>query len=325
CQLPNEFPNGSYYLNQTTLDQYFPYDPLQHKWSSCEMLADNKTQPCKDFIFDDTVYGYTSVIENVRRHNLLLHQIPCLWLALWLVQLYSEKCQTGMVENHILYIPIIQVISGIIAHYLQSIIYNSKSYCRSHYIRCFSGGVCQLKGAVNQSNNFALKNSLEMVGPSKDLLQAPLVKCSSLWVYVDCPFCILYKRMEGFTICFDYSGSHIFMLLVSHGMFIPESARWLLQKQSVRGKKLIHIAAKANKVSLSDDTLNSLLASSEENYPNEKTATVLDIFKHPNLRKRALIIFFDWFANNITYYGLSWNSKQFRWKSLFKLCYIRSC
>lgn len=54
-------------------------------------------------------------------------------------------------------------------------------------------------------------------------------------------------------------------------------------------------AAKENKVTLAEEHLDSLLQSDTKVAdPNEKRATVLDIFKHANLRKKALIIFFDW-------------------------------
>lgn len=94
---------------------------------------------------------------------------------------------------------------------------------------------------------------------------------------------------------------------------IPESARWLISKDKItEAKRLIQIAAKYNKVTISDDTLDSLLASSENQKktkdPNQKSATVLDIFKHSSLRKRALIIFFDWYA------------KEKRNGCLFKAC-----
>lgn len=78
--------------------------------------------------------------------------------------------------------------------------------------------------------------------------------------------------------------------------FIPESARWLISNNRIaEAKKLIHTAAKENKVSIPDDHLDSLIRpEAKPADPNEKKATILDIFKHSNLRKRSLIIFFDW-------------------------------
>lgn len=84
--------------------------------------------------------------------------------------------------------------------------------------------------------------------------------------------------------------------------FIPESTRWLITKNRiVEAKRLIQIAAKTNKKDISDEKLTRLLtpltAETEENVQEtvkQKKISVLDIFRYPNLRKKALIIFFDW-------------------------------
>lgn len=79
--------------------------------------------------------------------------------------------------------------------------------------------------------------------------------------------------------------------------FIPESTRWLINQNRIdEAKALIKIAAKENKFSITDEQLDTLLISEvkpEIQIANNK-ATVLDIFKHSNLRKRSLIILFDW-------------------------------
>lgn len=63
-------------------------------------------------------------------------------------------------------------------------------------------------------------------------------------------------------------------------------------------KHLIQVAAKENKVTITDQHLDSLLQSDVKVAdPNEKRATILDIFRHSNMRKRSLIIFFDWYVN----------------------------
>lgn len=78
--------------------------------------------------------------------------------------------------------------------------------------------------------------------------------------------------------------------------FIPESTRWLLTKNRLpEAMKLVQIAAKENKVTISNEQLESLLTSDmKPKDSNVKTATIMDIFKHPALRRRSLIIFFDW-------------------------------
>lgn len=78
--------------------------------------------------------------------------------------------------------------------------------------------------------------------------------------------------------------------------FVPESARWLILNNKVdEAKKVIQKAAKVNKVNIPNEQLDSLLRTDSKSVdPNEKRATVLDIFRHSNLRKKSLVIFFDW-------------------------------
>lgn len=77
---------------------------------------------------------------------------------------------------------------------------------------------------------------------------------------------------------------------------IPESTRWLLSNQRIaEAKILIQQVAKENKVTITDEQLTNLLESdTKPKESNEPKASILDIFKHPNLRKRSFIIFFDW-------------------------------
>jgi OCT family organic cation transporter-like MFS transporter 4/5 len=43
---------------------------------------------------------------------------------------------------------------------------------------------------------------------------------------------------------------------------------------------------------------------------NEPKPSIIDIFSHPNMRRKAMLIFFDWFVNSGTYYGLSWSTNN---------------
>jgi OCT family organic cation transporter-like MFS transporter 4/5 len=64
CRLPQELSNASYHdLSREELNKSYPWDPLKKKYSSCEMFEENETRQCKDFVYDESVYGYTAVIE----------------------------------------------------------------------------------------------------------------------------------------------------------------------------------------------------------------------------------------------------------------------
>ena len=40
----------------------------------------------------------------------------------------------------------------------------------------------------------------------------------------------------------------------------------------------------------------------------EGSASVLDLFRHRSLAAKTLILYFNWFANSVVYYGLTLNS-----------------
>ena len=60
--------------------------------------------------------------------------------------------------------------------------------------------------------------------------------------------------------------------------------------------------------------LDEKMLSNGTSAPQEKkdvsSPSVLDLFRYPNLRKKSLNIFFNWFVNSATYYGLSWNTSN---------------
>lgn len=68
----------------------------------------------------------------------------------------------------------------------------------------------------------------------------------------------------------------------------------MAKNRITEAKKLVQRAAKVNNVTISDEVLNTHLVPEEKPAVDLKQASVLDIFKYPNLRKRSLIIFFDW-------------------------------
>lgn len=92
--------------------------------------------------------------------------------------------------------------------------------------------------------------------------------------------------------------SHTLLLL----RFIPESARWLLTKNRLQdAKALIKIQAKENKVDMSDDLIETLLKTDNNSIKDDKKATLFDLFRSPNLRKKAFVIFFDWYEHYLTF------------------------
>lgn len=107
--------------------------------------------------------------------------------------------------------------------------------------------------------------------------------------------------------------------------FVPESARWLLTKgRDEEARIVLRKAAKENKVDLPDEMLDKFLGDmkQEEEEGKAKAAekkaesTILDLFKHPNLRRKTLLILFLWY---ILYPTLFYSALYI--KSFFFYCF----
>ncbi|XP_068604116.1 solute carrier family 22 member 13-like [Brachionichthys hirsutus] len=97
------------------------------------------------------------------------------------------------------------------------------------------------------------------------------------------------------------------LVLVLFYCFIPESARWLItQGRKEDALKVLQRAARANGRTVPDHLLDKL-----EIKASPERRNVLDAFRIPYLRKRTLIMGFNWFASSIVYYGLSINVGSF--------------
>ncbi|KAM9337189.1 solute carrier family 22 member 13-like [Symphorus nematophorus] len=89
--------------------------------------------------------------------------------------------------------------------------------------------------------------------------------------------------------------------------FLPESARWLMtQGRKEEAQKELQRAARVNGKKVPDDLLEKL-----EVEGTLERRSMLDILRIPYLRKRTLIMGFNWFSTSLLYYGLSLNVGSF--------------
>ncbi|XP_068094730.1 solute carrier family 22 member 13-like [Hyperolius riggenbachi] len=96
-------------------------------------------------------------------------------------------------------------------------------------------------------------------------------------------------------------------LLLFYIWILPESPRWLLTKgKHEKAKQLLQKAASINKRKLSEELLTQL----QEEKPT-KSGSMLDLFRIPALRRMTLLMSCVWFANSLSYYGLSLNVGSF--------------
>lgn len=95
--------------------------------------------------------------------------------------------------------------------------------------------------------------------------------------------------------------------------FVPESPRWQLSSGRFQAaEKSIRHAAKMNgKNEPVEHKLKQLTAKfkSEED-PGRSGATVFDLWKHPNLRRKTFLLYVTWAVTAFVYYGLSFNTNS---------------
>ncbi|KAI8045775.1 organic cation transporter-like protein [Drosophila gunungcola] len=160
--------------------------------------------------------------------------------------------------------------------------------------------------------------AMEMVGPDKRLYAGIFVMMFfSVGFMLTALFAYFVHDWRWLQIALTLPG----LLFLSYYWIIPESARWLLSK----GRKECAIAnmqraARFNKLEISNETLSDLLDEGEtaEDKAKQKLGdqdespppSVWDLFCYPNLRRKTLLIFFDWLVTSGVYYGLSWNTNN---------------
>lgn len=122
-------------------------------------------------------------------------------------------------------------------------------------------------------------------------------------------FAYFFPNWRDFQIAITLPG----LVFMCYYWFIPESSRWLLSKnRKDEAIKVIEAVAKENNVTIPKEVLESIGDDKKEAAVSAdvKEPSLIDLFRYPNLRKKTLLIFLDWFVNSATYYGLSWNTND---------------
>ncbi|KAK3734882.1 hypothetical protein RRG08_038908 [Elysia crispata] len=144
---------------------------------------------------------------------------------------------------------------------------------------------------------------MELVGPSKRRIAGIVIEmfwCIGLFIETG----IAYGLRDWSHFQMTISMFNIVAAVV-FAVFIPESARWLLQKgKTEEATKIIKKAAEVNGVILSEKARK--LEDIEMEGENEKLWHMLT---HPVLLVRSLIVFFNWLVASMVYYGLSLNAE----------------
>uniref|UniRef100_A0A182T0M2 Major facilitator superfamily (MFS) profile domain-containing protein n=1 Tax=Anopheles maculatus TaxID=74869 RepID=A0A182T0M2_9DIPT len=315
CRLPYELENASYPLPTERLTLAYPIDTLTGKFSTCNYLDANFTddywaggtpaagvRACHQWVYDRSKFESSTVTE---------WDMVCdrSWLrasadSLFMVGVMLGSIGFGYLSDKYGRKPIffaslvLQVIFGVLAGIAPEF---------------FTYTLARMVVGATTSGVFlvAYVIAMEMVGPS-DRLYAGVV-CMMF-------FSVGYMLTAGFAyFIHDWRMLQIALtvpgiLFLCYWLFIPESARWLLSNgRPAEAITLIEKVARCNKVTVPPEALEKLREedkAQQQEDTNEPKPSLLDIFKHPNLRRKAMLIFFDWFVNSLTYYGLSWNTNN---------------
>lgn len=319
CLLPHEFAeNATFQLSQDVLNASYPWDPEVKGWSQCLSLdligAANDTIversiggsgvgkgiKCKEYVYDRSVYISTTTSE----WDLVCDKA---WLratgdSLFMVGVMLGSMIFGGLSDKYGRRPIfflslvIQLVGGILVAVAPEFI----SYVIFRLIvGSTTSGVFLVAYVI----------ALEMVGPKKRLVAG--VGCQLF-------FTTGYILTAGFAYFItDWRMLQIAITVPSiafllYWWFIPESARWLLTKgRHQEAKDLLQRASLENGVEMPEETFDTLLNNnSEDSKPDMKKPSLFDLFRYPNLRRKSILLFFNWLVNSGTYYGLSWHASN---------------
>uniref|UniRef100_A0A1A9VYD9 Major facilitator superfamily (MFS) profile domain-containing protein n=1 Tax=Glossina austeni TaxID=7395 RepID=A0A1A9VYD9_GLOAU len=324
CLLPFEDPNSNateYELKGNIKHLAYPKDTLSDKYVSCryynvdyseeylnqsEPFLGNGSRPCERYVYDKSKYLNSAVTEwnMVCGRSFMAAASDALFMSGVLVgsivfgQLSDKYGRKPIFFTSLVIQMTFGILAGIAPEYF--------TYTASRFVvGATTSGVFLVAYVI----------AMEMVGPKKRLYAG---------IFVMMFFSFGYMLTAAFAyFVHDWRWLQISLTLpslffMSYYWIIPESARWLLSKNR-REDALANIkkAARFNNMEISDEVLNQLLDEGKEEVKENKDESppatqpsVFDLLRYPNLRRKTLLIFFDWFVNSGTYYGLSWNTSK---------------
>ncbi|XP_006822963.2 organic cation transporter protein-like [Saccoglossus kowalevskii] len=107
------------------------------------------------------------------------------------------------------------------------------------------------------------------------------------------------------------------VLLLCYWWIIPESPRWLISKGRIdEAESIIRRCCRINKVAFSEEkfseAMRNIVKSRNEclEAGDKANHSLLSLFRYPNMRKKTLILFFNWVTICIVYYGISFDTSS---------------
>lgn len=314
CQLPFELSNASYKLSDGMMDMSYPIDGFTNKRATCQYFDANftdeyfkagvpatETVHCDRYIYDNSKYESSTVTEwdmVCNRAWMTATSDSLFMVGVLLGSIIFGQMSDNMGRKPVFFASLVlQLIFGITAGIAPEYI----TYTISRIIvGATTSGVFLVAYVI----------AMEMVGPSHRLFAGVVSMMFFSFGYMLVgAFAYFITDWRYLQIALTLPG----ILFMAYYWFIPESARWLLsKKRKDEAIVIIKKAAKENKVTIPQEVYDNLI---DESITDVKTKpanepSIFDLFRYPNLRKKSLLIFFDWFVNSGTYYALSWNTNN---------------
>ncbi|XP_012263761.2 organic cation transporter protein-like [Athalia rosae] len=305
CLLPGEnIENVTYELPSNISSQFYPWDDKIGSWSQCEMYdidgnssLNTSTVKCDLYVYDTSTYELTTTTD----FHLVCDKA---WVKTTTDALFMVGVMLGAIifgassdkwgRKLTYYLAIVGYLIGAI------LVFISPEFISFTVDRMISGATCSgifLIGYVN---------ALEMVGRTHRKTIVVGIHLSYTFGYILLIICAFFLRTWRYLqIAAIVPG----VLFLFYWPFIPESARWLLTKnRREQAIDILHEASKVNGKETSRGTLDRWLGETASG--ESKKLSTSDFLNYPNMRNKSLVLFFSWFINSGTYYGLSWNTSD---------------
>ncbi|XP_048514305.1 organic cation transporter protein-like isoform X2 [Athalia rosae] len=311
CLLSDESSqNATFQLPPDFMDTVYPWDSQTGSWSQCEKYVNftdaetmnsTSTVKCSSFVYDKSIYELTTTTE----FNLVCNKS---WMRATVDSLLMVGIMLGALifgglsdkfgrKTAFLSAIVINVISGFLLAATPEVV----SYMIVRLI---------LGTSVNAIFLIAYIMAVEMVGPSHRNTIGVIVQLfSSTGVILTSVIAYFIRHWRYLQIAVTAPS----VAFLTYWWLIPESARWLLSMGYVKeAKTLLLEASSKNGITLSKEQLDNMLSDTiaSNSAQNLEKHSVLDLMRYPNLRRRSLLLFVNWYVNNMTYYGLSWNTSN---------------
>ncbi|KAH8363598.1 hypothetical protein KR084_011914 [Drosophila pseudotakahashii] len=314
CVLPYENESATYELSSNLWNlsypqgdtcAYYNVDYSEEYLNGSLLRTSNETKSCSRYVYDQSKYLNSAVTEwdLVCNRSLLSATSDSLFMLGVLLGSFIFGQMSDKLGRKPTFFAslVLQLIFGVLAAV-------SPEY--------FSYTISRMIVGATTSGVFlvAYVIALEMVGSSYRLFAGVAMQMFfSVGFMLTAGFAYFIHDWRWLQIALTLPG----LLFICYYWLIPESARWLLLKgRQEEAFVIIKKAAKENRVQIPSEIYEQLVdevaekKKQDELTASQPPATVFDLLRFPNLRRKTLLIFFDWFVNSGVYYGLSWNTNN---------------